>query len=445
METKFYLSKFNSGENSVELTEDSGRFIVKSNESPVFSSDRFPDALSRYYREISAINKSQLSGYDNSMNLFGDEVVRLNRIIIPKLGQLGRLKEASYLKALNKSIISSLQETIKSTFFKDDEFNKFKDADIFKADPASFTAAGQLSVNGNSDVNQGSGETVTPSKLNYVKIKKLDDNTYELKSINGMQPAPEEAMSDRRVPVEKPIKVSKTYQQKLHPSEQRPLDGNVFEINKVAKARISRDEAFAIGRKLKVDFNTIHFDQFVEGINAEAGEHKDVIGNNKIKAAKIALAHLKEVPDYYAKLDKYVETDIKKDFPKMVEGEQRHDGAVQEDNSIGKKQNPIEVKKAAFSPDAPKVITGETQDNIDGSGYGGKWSKEQEDNKSETDNISSAPKEIKLHTKKGDMSQIEGGGDVRDGRMPYFASSLNPKQVEKILKMLLEDNNESGI
>jgi hypothetical protein len=357
------------------------------------------------------------------------------------LGQLGRLKEASYLKALNKSI---LQETIKSTFFKDDEYNKFKDADIFKADPASFTAAGQLSVNGNSDVNQGSGETVTPSKLNYTKIKKIDDNTYELKSINGIQPAPEEAMSDRKVPVEKPVKVSKTYQQKLHPPEQRALDGNIFEINKVAKARIGRDEAFAIGRKLKVDFNTVNFEQFVEGINVET-EHKDVIGNNKIKTAEIALAHLKEVPDYYTKLKKYVEPDIKKDFPKMVEGEQRHDGAPKEDNATGKTQKPIEVKKAAFSPDAPKVIMGETQDNIDGSGYGGKWSKEQEDNKPETDNISSAPKEIKLRTKKGDMSQIEGGGDVRDGRMPYFASSLTPKQVEKILKMLLEDNDESGI
>lgn len=36
-------------------------------------------------------------------------------------------------------------------------------------------------------------------------------------------------------------------------------------------------------------------------------EHEDVIGKDKLKRAKIARAHLKERPDYYKRLKKYVE------------------------------------------------------------------------------------------------------------------------------------------
>lgn len=42
------------------------------------------------------------------------------------------------------------------------------------------------------------------------------------------------------------------------------------------------------------------------GINVEK-EHEDVTHGNKLKTAKIAAVHLKERPDYYKKLKKYVE------------------------------------------------------------------------------------------------------------------------------------------
>jgi len=64
---------------------------------------------------------------------------------------------------------------------------------------------------------------------------------------------------------------------------------------------------------------TKKFDKFVKNLEKTYGkkevrkglktekEHEDVTKGNKMKTAKIAAAHLKEVPDYYDKLEKCVE------------------------------------------------------------------------------------------------------------------------------------------
>jgi hypothetical protein len=70
----------------------------------------------------------------------------------------------------------------------------------------------------------------------------------------------------------------------------------------------------SIGNKIGIDWNEIDFNEFKEGISVEFKEHgksdpqTNVINNSHIKAAKIALAHLKELPDYYTKL-KQIEKD----------------------------------------------------------------------------------------------------------------------------------------
>lgn len=71
-----------------------------------------------------------------------------------------------------------------------------------------------------------------------------------------------------------------------------------------------------IGAKLGIDWKKVDFDEFAVGIEIELehGAHDpetDVIGNDLFAAGKIAWAHLKEVPDYYTKLDKYVEEGYK--------------------------------------------------------------------------------------------------------------------------------------
>jgi hypothetical protein len=90
MEEVMYTYK--SGENEVVLQEQNGKYMVLTNGSPVLSTSVFPDALNKYYRDISTISDAQQSGHDMAMTLFGNEVVKINRVIIPRLAQLGHLK-----------------------------------------------------------------------------------------------------------------------------------------------------------------------------------------------------------------------------------------------------------------------------------------------------------------------------------------------------------------
>jgi hypothetical protein len=68
-------------------------------------------------------------------------------------------------------------------------------------------------------------------------------------------------------------------------------------------------EARKIGDTLCIDWNHIPFEEFATGLEVEL-EHglrdpeTNVTGNDPILTGKIALAHLKEFPDYYTRLKK---------------------------------------------------------------------------------------------------------------------------------------------
>jgi len=73
----------------------------------------------------------------------------------------------------------------------------------------------------------------------------------------------------------------------------------------------STEEARSVGEQIGIDWETSPFDveQFRTGMNVELehGLHDpqtDVTGSDPIITGKIALAHLKEFPDYYARLEK---------------------------------------------------------------------------------------------------------------------------------------------
>ena len=72
------------------------------------------------------------------------------------------------------------------------------------------------------------------------------------------------------------------------------------------------DEARRIGDVLKVDWNQIDLEQFRRGMDVEF-EHgtrdpqTDVTHDDLLMTGKIALAHLKEFPDYYVRLQRMEE------------------------------------------------------------------------------------------------------------------------------------------
>lgn len=79
------------------------------------------------------------------------------------------------------------------------------------------------------------------------------------------------------------------------------LDLTLREDKTVPTPQITEKDARRIGDFLRVDWNKIPVREFHKGIATEF-EHADVIGTDAITAGKIALAHLKELPDYYTRL-----------------------------------------------------------------------------------------------------------------------------------------------
>jgi len=71
----------------------------------------------------------------------------------------------------------------------------------------------------------------------------------------------------------------------------------------------TKEQAKEIGDKLGIDWNKYDLEQFCMGLEVEL-EHgardpqTNVTGDDLIMTGKIAWAHLKEIPDYYTRLEK---------------------------------------------------------------------------------------------------------------------------------------------
>ena len=80
--------------------------------------------------------------------------------------------------------------------------------------------------------------------------------------------------------------------------------------------RTTSEEAKRVGDKIGVDWSRFDLEQFRLGMDVEYehGSHDpqtDVTGDDLILTGKIALAHMKEFPDYYARLERMEEEAVK--------------------------------------------------------------------------------------------------------------------------------------
>ncbi len=77
----------------------------------------------------------------------------------------------------------------------------------------------------------------------------------------------------------------------------------------IKKRQFSTKEAQLLGTQLKIDWSQIDLEQFRRGLEVEL-EHgsidpeTNVTGDDFALTAKIAWAHLKEIRDYYTRLDR---------------------------------------------------------------------------------------------------------------------------------------------
>lgn len=89
------------------------------------------------------------------------------------------------------------------------------------------------------------------------------------------------------------------------------LDGIIdIEREVVMNRKYSDEEARKIGEAIGVDFNKFSLSEFRRGLEVEMehgslwGEETNVTKDDPHFTGKIAWAHLKEIPDYYTRLDK---------------------------------------------------------------------------------------------------------------------------------------------
>jgi uncharacterized protein DUF5661 len=75
------------------------------------------------------------------------------------------------------------------------------------------------------------------------------------------------------------------------------------------KRQVSKDEARQVGSTLGIDWGRVDLEQFRRGLEVEL-EHgardsqTNVTNDDLVLTGKIALAHLKEIRDYYTRLDR---------------------------------------------------------------------------------------------------------------------------------------------
>ena len=78
---------------------------------------------------------------------------------------------------------------------------------------------------------------------------------------------------------------------------------------KISKIKFTKEEAKKIGDKINVNWDKIDIDEFFMGMNVEL-EHgtvdsqTNVTNDDPVMTGKIALIHIKELPDYYTRLKK---------------------------------------------------------------------------------------------------------------------------------------------
>jgi len=82
--------------------------------------------------------------------------------------------------------------------------------------------------------------------------------------------------------------------------------------------KTTSEEARRVGDAIGVDWDRFDLEQFRAGMDVELehGTHDpqtDVTGDDPITTGKIALAHMKEFPDYYDRLER-MEEEAKRDW-----------------------------------------------------------------------------------------------------------------------------------
>lgn len=292
-------AKYKSGNNIVEINGTEDNYTVKVNGEEILSTQDKGEALHKYYQQVKKLSSQTSDDSDISLDVLGDKIVQLNREALSKLASLGEHEDPK------QKLLAKMEHLI-------------------KYEPQSGIIHGAQESD---DVNQGVQETGNkPSRLepkNYKYIESDRQPGYKQSDIEQKEPFFKERVyvhSEDEVPqgmqAQRGSRGGLYYDkdpQKSGPSVDS-TSGDTGKNVQIKKEKISKELAFKVGQKLGIDFSKIDLVQFHVGMNVEL-EHgtidpeTNVTDDNLFMTGKIAWIHIKEVADYYTKLENYVDSE----------------------------------------------------------------------------------------------------------------------------------------
>lgn len=131
-------------------------------------------------------------------------------------------------------------------------------------------------------------------------------------------------------------------------TEAEPKEEKPEEEPKGEKFEVTDNLVDELGKKLGVDFEKVDRAEFKKGLEIEQ-EHVDVTKGDPEITAKIALAHIAEIPDYYKRLVK-MEADAKAGEAPAIEDDKQEDLIIAfDEDSLSREIENFIVKKLGFA------------------------------------------------------------------------------------------------
>lgn len=225
------FSEFKSGEDTVTLEGDNNQYKVSTNGVPSIVTECFQEAISKYYSSVSRIIQSQVENKDMGLELFGEHVLNTSRNTRRLLAEMDKSLEVSLLDSFD---YSELQFPFNTDFVMKYE----PQGDVFGIVPAPNEsnvgeAEGGKTVS-RKDLRNEDFEEYKNEEKNQKCIKETTNDspgvdltganliTNSLNQHQLVETRQEENLQHNEI--EKPIKVKNTYQQNLHPAENKVIE-----------------------------------------------------------------------------------------------------------------------------------------------------------------------------------------------------------------------------
>ena len=226
------FSEFQSGNNKIALEGNKDQYRISVNNIPLLTTERFKEALAKYYSEVSKIIDAQNENKDFALEMFGEHVLQTSKNARRLLNEMNKMEEVDLIENMSYEDLSiPFNEKVFDYTLKDIVTKADPQSDFFGIVPVNEEMGAGMSEHG---VKPSRGDLTESDYKKYKPDEKCQQPIEEEKS-QGIQPAiitnsekinqyqqceTRQEENKEVKDVEKPIRVKNIYTQRLHPKEQ---------------------------------------------------------------------------------------------------------------------------------------------------------------------------------------------------------------------------------